>query len=139
VFRPDANLAQRFARSVLVPFGPLIVTIVFVNLAPLPLPESVAGWLILLATAWFFCSLILVPALLFRAESSPGSSAGDDGDGGGGPQEPPSRGPGPAGIPLQDAEQSSRRVRDHVRRNRRWPRPRTAREPRPAQSPKVHG
>jgi hypothetical protein len=129
VFRPDASLRLRFARTVLVPFGPLIVAIV---LGSLGLAEPVALLLIRLAMAWFFCSLILVPALLFRAEPSPGSSTGEGGDGSGGPQGPPSRDPGPAGIPLPDAEQSSERVRDHVRRKRRWPRRRTAREPEPA-------
>jgi hypothetical protein len=135
VFRPHASLPLRFARTVLVPFGPLIVAIV---LGSSGLAEPVALLLIRLAMAWFFCSLILVPALLFRAESSPGPSTDEDGDGSGGPQEPPSRNPGPAGIPLADAEQSSVRVRDHVRRKRRWPRRRTAREPEPASSPKVH-
>jgi len=103
------------------------------------MPEHVAVFLLLVGMGWFFCSLIIVPALLFRAESSPGSSPDGPGDGSGGPQEPPSRDPGPAGIPLPDAEQSSKRVRDHVRHERRWPRRRTAREPGPASPPKVHG
>ena len=100
----------------LVPYGPLIVAIVLGTSRTLP--EPVAMFLITLAMAWFVCSLILVPALLFRAES-PGSSTDDPGDGSGGPREPPSRDPGPAGIPLPDAEQATERVRDHVRRKRR--------------------
>jgi len=130
---------MRFARTVLIPFGPLVVVIVLVNVlgSSVRLGEQVFGILITAAMAWFFCSLILVPALLFRAESSPGSSTDDEGGGSGGPREPPSHDPGPGGIPLPDAEQSSERVRDHVRRKRRWPR-RTAREARPASSPKVH-
>ena len=137
MFRPDANLPQRLARSVLVPFGPLIVVIALANLGALS--ESVGKLLFLVAMAWFFCSLVLVPALLFRAESSPGSSTDEDGGGSGGSRKPPSRGPGPGGIPLPDAEQSRERVRDHVRRPRRWPRRRTAREPEPASPPKVPG
>lgn len=136
MFRPDASVPLRFARSVLVPFGPLIVAIVLGNTV---LAESVALLLLKLAMAWFFCSLVLVPALLFRAESSPGSSTDRDGDGGGGPHEPPSRDPGPAGIPLPDAEQSSDRVRDHGRRRRGRPGRRTAREPERAPSPNAHG
>ncbi|MBV8945871.1 MAG: hypothetical protein JO286_12360 [Solirubrobacterales bacterium] len=134
MFRPDANLPMRLGRTVLIPFGPLIVVIALASSRELT--ESVAGPLLLIAMAWFFCSLILVPALLFRADAPPGSSTDEDGGGSGGPQEPPSRDPGPGGIPLPDAEQSSERVRDHVRRKRRWPR-RTAREPVPASSPKV--
>jgi len=125
---------------VLVPFGPLIVVIVLGSFLgrSVRLGEQVFGLLITAAMAWFFCSLILVPALLFRAEASPGSSADDDGGGSGGPREPPSHDLGPAGIPLPDAAPSGERVRDHVRRERRWPRRRVAREPEPASSPKVH-
>ena len=138
VFRPDASLPLRFARTVLVPFGPLIVVITLGSSVRLGVSEQVFGFLVLGAMAWFFCSLIIVPALLFRAESSPGSSTDEDGGGSGGPREPPSRDPGPARIPLPDGEQSSERVRDHVRGERRWPRRRTAHEPQPASSPKVH-
>jgi hypothetical protein len=136
VFRPDASVPLRLARNVLVPFGPLIAVIVLGNTV---LAESVALLLLKLAMAWFFCSLVLVPALLFRAESSPGSSSDRDGDGGGGPHEPPPRDPSPARIPLLDAEQSTDRVRDHGRRRRGWPGRRTAREPERAPSPKAHG
>jgi hypothetical protein len=123
---------------VLVPFGPLIVAIALVSAGALP-SERAAGFLITMGMAWFFCSLILVPALLFRAESPPGSSPDDGGGGNGRPPEPPSRGPGPTGIPLPNAEQSSERIRDHVRPKRRWRRRRTAREPEPASPPKVQG
>jgi hypothetical protein len=122
---------------VLVPFGPLIAVVVagsfFRNSDGSG--EQAYGLLIMGGIGWFICSLIVVPALLFRAESPPGSSEDDDGDGGGGPQEPSSGDPGPAGIPLLDAEQSSERIRDHVRRKRPWPGRRTAREPERTSSP----
>jgi hypothetical protein len=118
---------------VLVPSGPLILAIILANWASLS--EPVAQLVVMLATVWFLCSLVLVPALLFREEPSPGSSADEDGGGSGGPPKSPSRDPDPGGIPLPDAEQSSERVRDHVRRRRRSLR-RTAREPDPARSPK---
>ncbi|MBV9338293.1 MAG: hypothetical protein JO262_05020 [Solirubrobacterales bacterium] len=137
MFRPHASFPLRFARTVLVPSGPLIVAIGFGTSGALS--ESVAKLLLLLTMAWFFCSLILVPALLFRPEPSRGSSTDDDGGGSGGPREPPSRDPGPGGIPLPDAQQSSERVRDHVRRKRTWLRRRTAREPEPVRAPKVRG
>ena len=127
MFRPEASLPLRLARTVLIPFGPLIVAVILVNLGALT--EPVAKTFMLVAMAWFFCSLILVPALLFKAESSPGSSMDGDGGGGGSPPVPPSRDPDPGGIPLPDAEQSSERLRDHVRAKRRWPRRRAAREP----------
>jgi hypothetical protein len=141
MFRADASLPLRFARSVLVPFGPLITVIGLGSFLGhvVRLGEQAYGLLIIAAMAWFFCSLILVPALLFRAESSPGSSTDDGGGGGGGPPEPPSRDPGPGGTPLPDAAQSSERVRDHVRRKHRWPRRRTEPEPEPACPPKVRG
>ena len=110
----------------LVPSGPLILAVALGSSGALP--EPVAQLLALLAMVWFFCALILVPALLFRPDSSPGSSTDEDG-GGSRPPEPPSRDPGPGGIPLPDAEQSSERVRDHVRRKRPWPRRRPVREP----------
>jgi hypothetical protein len=118
VFRPDSGLGARVARTFLLPSGPLVVSIVLANVGVFS--ESVAGGLILVSGAWFFCSLILVPALLFRDDFSPGSSTDDDGGGSGGPSAPPSPDPGPGGIPLPDAEQSRERVRDHVRRKRQW-------------------
>lgn len=141
MFRPDASLPLRFARNVLVPFGPLIVVVVLGSFLgrSVRLGEQAYGFLITAAMAWFFCSLILVPALLFRAERSPGSSTDDGRGGSGGPREPPSGDPGPAGIPLPDAEPSSGRIRDHVRGKRQWPPRRTAGDPEPASSPKVHG
>jgi hypothetical protein len=127
VFRPDANLGLRIARTVLVPSGPLILMVVLTSSHLFS--ERLAGFLMLVAFAWFFSSLIIVPALLFRDDSGPGSSSDDDG-GGAGPQEPPSPDRGPGAIPLPDAEQSRERVRDHVRRKPQWLRRRSAREPR---------
>ena len=126
MFRPQANLPRRIVRTVLVPSGPLILTVTIVNLGAIS--ESLGQFILLLSMAWFFCSLILVPALLFRADSSPSSSSDDDGGGTGPPESPPPD-PGAGGIPLPDAEQSSQRVRDHVRPKRRWLRRRPAREP----------
>ena len=115
------------------PSGPLVVSIVLANVRVFS--ESIAGGLILVSGAWFFCSLILVPALLFRDDFSPGSST--DGGSGvhGGPQQPPSPDPGRGGIPLPDAEQSAERVRDHVRRKPWRPRRRSVRELEPVQPP----
>jgi hypothetical protein len=110
-----------------VPSGPLIVMVVLGSSGLLS--DSVGHTLFLLSFAWFFSSLIIVPALLFRADASPGSSGEDSGSGSGDPPEPPSPERGPGGIPLPDAEQSRERIRDHVRRKRRWLRRRTHREP----------
>ena len=139
MFAPDASLGLRIARTVFVPFGPLIVVIVLASARVFSDgSEGLAKLLFLVSLAWFFCSLILVPALLFRAEPSPGSPTDEDGGGGGGPREPPSRDQGPRGVPLPDAEQSSERVRDDDRSKRPWPQRRTEREPEPASSPKLH-
>ena len=126
MFRPRANLPRRIVRTVVVPSGPLILTVTIVNLGAIS--ESVGQFILLLSMGWFFCSLILVPALLFRPDSSPGPST-DEGGGGSHPPESPSPDPGAGGIPLPNAEQSSERVRDHVRRKRRWLRRRPVREP----------
>jgi hypothetical protein len=109
-----------------VPSGPLIVMTALGSVGVVS--ESLARGLLLVSMAWFFCALILVPALLFRPDASPGSSTDEDPGGGGGPQGPPSRDPDPGGIPLPDAEQSRERVRDHVRPRRRWLRRRAVRE-----------
>jgi hypothetical protein len=104
--------------------------IVFANLSLVP--ESVAGTLFLVSMAWFFCALVLVPALVFR-ESGSSSGSSDDGDGNGSrPSPPPLPDSGAGGIPLADAEQSRERIRDHVRPKRQWWRRRSAREPRQA-------
>jgi hypothetical protein len=129
VFRADANLVQLIARRVLIPSGPLIASVAIG--ASGAVSESTVGVLVALAMVWFFCALILVPALLFKDDPSPGPST-DDGGGRHGPDEPPDSDPDPGGIPLPDAEQSQQRVRDHVRRRRPWLRRRTAQEPDPA-------
>lgn len=119
----------------LVPSGPLLVVIVLRNLSWIS--ESVAKTLLLVSMAWFFCALILVPALLFRESESSSGSSDDGGGNGAGPREPPPPEPGAGGIPLPDAEQSRERVRDHVRPKRQWWRRRAAREPRQAPVPKI--
>lgn len=133
VFRPQASLPLRIAREVLVPFGPLLLVILFGNL----LSESLALTLLFVSMAWFFCALILVPALLFRGSQSSSDSSDDGGGDGAGPREPPLPNPGAGGIPLPDAEQSRERIRDHVRPKRQWWRRRVAREPRQAPAPKI--
>jgi hypothetical protein len=53
---------MRIARSVLVPYGPLVITIA---VGPaLRVGEHAFGLLILASMAWFFLALALVPALL---------------------------------------------------------------------------
>ena len=127
MFRSDAGLAMRIGRTVLLPFGPLVLAIVLGTSGVVS--ERGLKLLLLLAMAWFFCSLILVPALLFKGESPPASSGGDDGDDGGRPRRPSPSDRDPGGIPLPDAEQSRRRLRDHVRPKRSWLRRRSTREP----------
>jgi len=137
VFRPRASLPLRIAREVLVPFGPLLLVIFFANLNLIPGGETVGVTLLFVSLGWFFCALILVPALVFRG-SQPASGSSDDGDRDGtGPQQPPLPGPGGGGIPLPDAEQSRERIRDHVRPRRQWWRRRAAREPGQAPLPKI--
>ena len=128
MFKASANVAQRIARTVLVPSGPLIAVIALGTNSRGTGSERAHGILIMLALVWFFCSLLLVPALVFREDSSPGASADDDG-GHGGPPEPPARGPDRGGWPLPDAEQARERVRDHVRPQRQWLKRRASREP----------
>ena len=127
MFKPDAGLGLRVVRTVFIPSGPLIVVVVLGSAGAFS--DPVAQGLILVSMAWFFCALILVPALLFRPGASPDSFGEEGGGGNDGPQEPPSHGPGLGRIPLPDAEQSRERVRDHMRRKRRWLQRRAAREP----------
>lgn len=65
---------------------------------------------------------ILLPGMLFPKGIPPRRA--DGGGGGGGPQAPqlPPAPPSGGGIPLDDAQQSRVRMRDHVRP--RWARPR---------------
>ena len=103
VFRPQASLPLRIARTVLVPYAPILVAIVIVSAVRMDRP--VARMFLLIATLWVLGAIILVPALLARgSESSPGQSDDDSGGGGSGPPAPPRRGPGGGGIPLPDAE-----------------------------------
>ena len=135
MFRPQASLPLRIVRTVLVPSGPLLLMIVLVNLSLVA--ESVAGTLFLVSMAWFFCALILVPALLFRESGSSSGSSDDGGGNGSGPSPPSLPDPGAGGIPLADAEQSRERIRDHARAKRQWWRRRRSREPRQAPVPNI--
>lgn len=105
--------------------GPMLAVVGSVVL--FGLADPVAKILSLFAAIWFMLS----PAILFPAPGPPSEPPGSGGGGGGGPPEPPSRPDSPAGgIPLADAEQSRRRVREHQRPGPRRPRPRPpAREP----------
>ena len=128
VARRPPSLLVRILRTVLIVFGPLLLSIGAVDAIP-SLPESLGNGLLRVSGLWLLSVLMITPALLSaNSDSEPGPPGSD---GGGGPVEPPSE-PGPpgGGIPLPDAEQARDRVRDHVRPERRrlWPR-RAAREP----------
>jgi len=115
-------------------FGPLGGVIALVMLVPSVGDDTLKG-LLMLSLIWLFCSLLLTPAILFPDSGSPPPrSDGGDGGGGGGGGDPPERSPKPTvprgGIPLPDAEQSRKRVRDHRRPAWRRLHPRRpAREP----------
>jgi hypothetical protein len=119
---------------VLVLFGPA-VSVIGLAVAIPPLHGALRS-LVLCSMIWFMSALLLSPAILFPDWGSPPppSDGGDGGGGGGGGDDPPQRSPRPSaprgGIPLPDAEQSRKRVRDHRRPAWRqvFPR-RPAREP----------
>ncbi len=121
------SLVIRILRTVLILFGPLVLSFAVVMSFP-SLPEAIGKMMLLVSWAWLYSALILTPELLFSGEDS--SSGPSDADGGGGtnlgPPSPPSAPRG--GIPLTDAEQARERVRDHDRPDRVGPR-RRAREP----------
>lgn len=129
--RRSVTLLVRIGFFVLLLFAPLLLVLAAAAMPP-GLPERVEGTLLLVSGIWFFSTILLAPAVIFRDS---GSSSGPDGDGGGGGGGPPLRPPLPpapprGGIPLPDAEQSSSRLRDHDRPARsRLPRRRPAHAP----------
>jgi len=127
-------------RVAALPLVPLLIAAVLVGVRELRvLPDGVAAALLLTLVFLTIPGLILVPALLYRRPGSSPDSSDDDGGGGPGrgPEPPPPASPR-GGVPLPDAVQARRRLRDHGRRalgGRRARRP--AREParRPARVP----
>jgi len=126
-----------WARVVALPGVPAVTTGLLIGVAKLALlPAWVVETALMLLVSLAVPALMLAPALLYRRPGPPD----DDNGPGRGPQPPPEPpAPGPGGdVPLPDAEQSRRRLRDHrpaVSALRRPRRP--AREPvrEPARAP----
>jgi hypothetical protein len=129
--RRSMTIAVRIVIFALLLFAPLLLVLATAAVPP-GLPERVEGTLLLVSAIWFFSAILLAPAVIFRdSGSSSGSDGEGEGGGGGGPPPlplPPA--PPRGGIPLPDAEQSATRLRDHDRpARRRLARRRPAREP----------
>ena len=92
-------------------------------------------WVGLLSFLILFAAALFVAALLRRFRSSPGPSDSASNGGGGGGSPPMPQGPGPGGVPLDDAQPARVRLRDGRRLARRLPARQRRRTKEPMRTP----
>ena len=114
---PRERRSHFWVRAVSLPLVPAVAIAGFVGIGKIGLvPDRLVQTTLLLLAFFVTPVLMFVPALLYRRPGSSPDMPDDDDGGSPGPEPPPARPPTQrGGLPLPDADQSRRRVRDHHR------------------------